>query len=31
MWEIRAIRIAKLGRAVEVNPSTNIPGGDSAF
>ncbi len=27
-WEVRAIRIAKLDRAVEANPSTDIPADD---
>jgi hypothetical protein len=31
VWEIRAVRIAKLDRAVEVNPSTDIPADDPAF
>ncbi|MGH2506938.1 MAG: hypothetical protein ACRDHZ_05925 [Ktedonobacteraceae bacterium] len=30
-WEVRAIRIAKLDRAVEANPSTDIPADDPAF
>ncbi|MDE3179944.1 MAG: single-stranded DNA-binding protein [Acidobacteriota bacterium] len=30
-WEVRAIRIATLDRAVEVNPSTDIPADDPAF
>jgi single-strand DNA-binding protein len=28
-WEVRAIRIAKLDRTVEANPSTHIPADDS--
>lgn len=28
-WEVRAIRIAKLDRAVEANPSTDTPADDS--
>lgn len=31
VWEVRAIRIAKLDRAVEANPSTDIPADDPAF
>jgi single-strand DNA-binding protein len=31
VWEVRAIRIAKLDRAVEVNPSTDTPADDPAF
>jgi single-strand DNA-binding protein len=30
-WEVRAIRIAKLDRTVEANPSTGIPADDPAF
>jgi single-strand DNA-binding protein len=30
-WEVRAIRIAKLDRAVEANSSTDIPADDPAF
>lgn len=30
-WEVRAIRIAKLDRAVEANPSADIPPDDPAF
>ncbi len=30
-WEVRAIRIAKLDRAVEANPSIDIPAADPAF
>jgi single-strand DNA-binding protein len=30
-WEVRAIRIAKLDRAIEANPSTEIPADDPAF
>jgi len=29
-WEVRAIRIAKLDRAVEANPSTDTPSDDPA-
>jgi single-strand DNA-binding protein len=28
-WEVRAVRIAKLDRAVEANPSTDIPADDA--
>jgi len=31
VWEIRAIRIANLDRAVELNPSTDIPADGPAF
>jgi len=31
VWEVRAIRIAKLDRAVEVNPSTDLPANDPAL
>ncbi len=30
-WEVRAIRIAKLDRAVQEDPSTDIPADDPAF
>lgn len=30
-WEVRAIRIAKVHRAVEANSSTDIPADDPAF
>lgn len=31
VWEVRAIRIAKLDRAVEENPSADIPTDDPVF
>ena len=31
MWEVRAMRISKLDRTAEEDPSTDIPSDDPAF